>query len=47
MSGRANKNVRRLSTDSEGTEEGYAWAGLKGASRSQSGRAEKATGKKG
>ncbi|TVY60846.1 INO80 complex subunit [Lachnellula suecica] len=30
MSGRTSKKQRRLSTDSEGTEEGYDWVGMKG-----------------
>jgi len=52
MSGRASKKIRRLSTDSEGEEEGYDWAGVglkgKGKGKSQAapsrcgtGRAEK------
>lgn len=30
MSGRASKKTRRLSTDSEGEEDGYGWVGLEG-----------------
>ncbi|KAE8442038.1 hypothetical protein EG329_003895 [Mollisiaceae sp. DMI_Dod_QoI] len=49
MSGRTerpSKKLRRLSTDSEGTEDAYDWVGLKGgagSSQSRTGRAEKAT----
>lgn len=47
--GGPSKKLRRLSTDSEGTEDAYDWVGLKGSSQSQSqsqsqsrtGRAEK------
>ncbi|KAF4624942.1 hypothetical protein G7Y89_g13227 [Cudoniella acicularis] len=35
MAGRASKKIRRLSTDSEGTEEGYEWVGLKGSSKTE------------
>jgi len=41
---RASKKQRRLSTDSEGTEEGYDWVGLKGGS-GRAGAAEKGTGR--
>ncbi|CZR52885.1 related to IES2 Protein that associates with the INO80 chromatin remodeling complex under low-salt conditions [Phialocephala subalpina] len=43
MSNRPSKKLRRLSTDSEGTEDAYDWVGLKGSSQSRTGRAEKAT----
>ncbi len=41
---RPSKKLRRLSTDSEGTEEGLDWAGMKTQPRSQprANRAEKA-----
>lgn len=44
MSGRperASKKQRRLSTDSEGTEDGYDWVGLKGGASKAGKSAEK------
>ena len=48
MSGRADrasKKQRRLSTDSEGTEEGYDWVGLKGGASKAGKAAEKSKNK--